>query len=108
MVTESSPQPIDENGGKNQNNTGGISPTDLLYLPTLQKNILTYLLRHGSTTGEQLAEAINQPIDSIEETLENLINSGHIAKNDNFSYRPCLRRKQNRCLSTELWKKLDR
>jgi predicted HTH transcriptional regulator len=107
MVTDSSPPPIDENRRKNQNNTEGISPADLLSLPTLQKNILTYLLRHGSTTSEKLAEAINQPIDSIEEILENLINSGHIAKNDNFSYRPCLRRKKNRCLSTELWKKLD-
>src|SRR5438270_13376630 len=70
------------NGSPEATKRRGMIPFDLLDLDPVERAIITYLLRHGATETEQLADALDQLRPDIERAVGVLAAGGLVARSD--------------------------
>ena len=93
-----------------QNSQDGLSPVDLLDLPTALARVIKRIIRRGGMKLPQIAAELDQSIEETQRALDALVDKGFVRKfevKQEFWYKVRFAKKRNRRLSSGLWSALD-
>lgn len=88
----------------------GLSTIDLLDMPAVQSSIINKLARQRRMNVAELAEALQQPVDQLQQILDELVAQGHVKEvtiKEQIWYKAHFARKVKKKLSDDLWSALD-
>ncbi len=92
------------------NKQDGISPIDLLDMPDAIAKIVKKMVRRNGLKLEEIAEEVDQPIEEIQKTLDDLVAKGLVRKVEvkkEIWYKARFAQKKNRTISSSFWAALD-
>lgn len=84
----------------------GISPVDLLDMPPEISKIVKIIIRRNGMKLEQIAEAVNQTAEDVQNTLAGLVKKGYVREvkvKEEVWYKARFAQKRNRTLSSSFW-----
>ena len=87
----------------------GITPSALLDLPPDQRRLINQITRGGEQTPSQLAEALGEPLDRVQEALDLLAEKGYLEREkrpEGWVYRTRFGRKRARQIPVGIWSAL--
>ena len=93
-----------------QEHQDGISPIDLLDLPSTISSIVKKIIRHNGMKLSQIAEEMDQPPEEVQKTLDGLVEKGYMRRVEvktEVWYKARFAKKKNRTLSSGFWNALD-
>ena len=93
-----------------QEKQDGISPIDLLDLPSAISSIIKKIIRRNGMKLAQIAEELNQSPDETQETLDGLVEKGYVRRvevKEEVWYKARFAQKRTRSLSSGFWSALD-
>ena len=92
------------------NEGGGISPLDVLELPSDLRNAMNRVMRRGEATPVQVAQEMEIDVATALSLLDVLVARGHlkqIGKEEQRIYKPILGQSRRPRLSSKLWEMLE-
>ena len=93
-----------------QEQQDGISPVDLLDLPSALSSIIKKIIRHNGMRLSQIAEELEQDPADTQKTLDELVEKGYVRRvevKEEVWYKARFAQKRSRTVSSGLWKALD-
>ena len=93
-----------------RNNKKGLSPVDLLDMPSELADLVNQIIRKNGMKLEDVAKSLNQAHDQAQQTLDKLINKGFVRQvkvKQEIWYKAQFGRKADKVVSDNIWSKLD-
>jgi predicted transcriptional regulator len=92
-----------------RNSSAGLSPIDLLDMPTALAEVVNHIVRNNGMRLEDVAAELNQPIEEASKTLDALVEKGYIRRVEvkgHIWYKAYFGKKADKTLSTGIWSAL--
>jgi hypothetical protein len=89
-----------------QERQDGISPVDLLDMPAPLAKIVKLIVRRNGMKLENIAEAVNQSAEDVQNTLAELVQKGYVREvkvKQDVWYKARFAQKRSRTLSSSFW-----
>jgi predicted transcriptional regulator len=99
-----------ETGEEESKINPGRSMADVLTLPDVEQNFVTWVIRHKEVSLAETVAYLNQEEAAVCEMLKLLCNQGFVQEiqvEDELHYRPCIAAKPKSRASGKLWQDLD-
>lgn len=93
-----------------RNNKKGLSPIDLLDMPSDLADLVNQIIRKNGMKLEDVAKCLNQSQDEAQQTLDKLVKKGFVRRievKQEVWYKAQFGRKADKVVSDTIWSKLD-